>query len=702
MSTLGPKPHGFFLERRHTESKKKPKFLAPRRQKKVFVPKKTKIPTQTKFLCRSVSQETYPTNRQQEQKRKRIPKRTKQYKKKINQKTVHDDVQPYNHNQNQNQNQRRVEKKLSKQSVTRNIQRFTNTTIEDKPNNRNDTNDQKYVVNQKKKKPTHTKQKKKMFRGFSLDFKYSPKHRKNNNSLNKEDLSEYNRNKKKEFEEFLNQKKIKKIRDFKSESKTEENLFPILNSIDLNEYAKKNFSPRKKKKILGRKAQSFQHQLKYTPHKLQTPILKFEEQKDSKLALDLFEYLLYFMGEKKYVKKFQKKNQSKDNKKQSNKKLRTKSKKTQREGVRNNRYLTSRPNTNVSTNRNIDPNQIKNTDPNVPQGKEKAKFEQNDAIRKIIEVGLVNKNLRDEIYVQCCKQTINNGNIHSNLRAWGALCLVTQSFPPSEPLSTSLAKLLELNSQSKDVFIRRYARYARIKLDCIKSKKSGFIVPTEEMIRRIFAVPYDPIIFNVNIEDCMVSQKKFYPDAIIPYIVIYLTDKIKQTGGFAKEGLFRIPGNKQKVLELKDLLDRGIYDDEIEDPEMNHPFVYASLLKMWIRELNEPLIPSKFHHQIINCENFTNKVLRIVSQLPILNKLSLAYIVSFFKEMQQQHVLKITKMDINNLVLIFAPNLIKFKYESNDLFLIQKNSQKVKFFLSELIKNWKVDPYLRKINNIQY
>ncbi|KAJ3441885.1 rho gtpase activation protein [Anaeramoeba flamelloides] len=705
-------------------SSKKKKNRAKKSNKKKLYKQKRKSRRGRK---RSLSQEVFPIPQLEPKNEKRSKKKKKKTRKRIKKKkskknlTQSQSNTEVNTNQNENNSEipNGVQTKNTKQPLwAKKTIHISNSYTETKSKTRqNNKKMNKYGLIQKKK--LRSNQKNKLFRGFSMDFKHYRKNKKNQN----QNLRRFTVKKEKEFEEFLNQKGNKKIRDYKSESKSEYNIYPILNSIDLNEYAEKNFSP-KKKRLLRRKNKPLHSQLNYSPQKLQSPILKFDESKDSKLAVDLFEYLLYFMGEKKYVKKFKKKSSTSlsnttnintttpKTKTKMKTKMKTKTKtKTKAKAKTKTKTATAattttttKPSSKTKQNKqtevvtnNTNTNN-KTTSRQLPI-KANKQFEQNDAIKKIIKVGLTNKNLRDEIYIQICKQTTNNPNLHSNLRAWGALCLVTQSFPPSEKLSIVMIQLFESYNQSKDKFIRRYAKYAQIKLESIKSKKSGFLIPTDEMIRRIFAVPYDPIIFNVTLEDCMLSQKKFYPNEIIPYIIIYLIKKIKQTGGFAKEGLFRVPGNTQKTYELKDMLDRGTYDEQIEDPEMNHPFVYASLLKLWIRELYEPLIPIKFYQQILNQELDTEGIIQIIERLPALNKLSLAYVISLFQEMQNDSILKVTKMNIENLVLMFAPNIIKFKYDHKDLFLYQKMSQKQKKIISELILNWDVKPYLLQIEN---
>ena len=72
----------------------------------------------------------------------------------------------------------------------------------------------------------------------------------------------------------------------------------------------------------------------------------------------------------------------------------------------------------------------------------------------------------------------------------------------------------------------------------------------------------------------------------VPKIIISLSEAVKRLGGFSVEGVFRVPGDTEQVYDLRIQLDKGNYEINVDDP--NTP---ASLLKLWLRELEEPLIP---------------------------------------------------------------------------------------------------------------
>lgn len=84
----------------------------------------------------------------------------------------------------------------------------------------------------------------------------------------------------------------------------------------------------------------------------------------------------------------------------------------------------------------------------------------------------------------------------------------------------------------------------------------------------------------------MELQVESHPNLKIPRIVVVLSEAVSNLGGVDVEGIFRVPGDTEQVNELRIRLDTGDYNITIDDP--NTP---ASLLKLWLRELEEPLVP---------------------------------------------------------------------------------------------------------------
>lgn len=57
----------------------------------------------------------------------------------------------------------------------------------------------------------------------------------------------------------------------------------------------------------------------------------------------------------------------------------------------------------------------------------------------------------------------------------------------------------------------------------------------------------------------------------------------------------------------------------------------ASLLKLWYRELEEPLIPHEFYDECINHYDNPEAAVNVVLGLPHINKLVLCYLIRFLQ-----------------------------------------------------------------------
>lgn len=90
-------------------------------------------------------------------------------------------------------------------------------------------------------------------------------------------------------------------------------------------------------------------------------------------------------------------------------------------------------------------------------------------------------------------------------------------------------------------------------------------------------------------------------------------------------GFCRVPGDIDEVNMLKVRMDRW------NKPDCSDPHVPSSLLKLWYRELYEPLIPARYYDLCIqNCNNPAAAV-RLAEGLPEINRLVLTYLIRFLQ-----------------------------------------------------------------------
>ncbi|XP_075400133.1 protein FAM13A isoform X2 [Tenrec ecaudatus] len=140
--------------------------------------------------------------------------------------------------------------------------------------------------------------------------------------------------------------------------------------------------------------------------------------------------------------------------------------------------------------------------------------------------------------------------------------------------------------------------------------------------------------------------------AIVRSIVEYLTQH-----GLTQEGLFRVNGNVKVVGQLRLKFERGLHVDLGEDGDVCSA---ASLLKLFLRELPESVIPAAFRPRLLQLfrggrnDDQEDSLKALIKELPDTHYCLLKYLCQFLTKVAQHHV--DNRMDIHNLATVFAPN----------------------------------------------
>ncbi|NXY44639.1 RHG24 protein, partial [Ceuthmochares aereus] len=183
-------------------------------------------------------------------------------------------------------------------------------------------------------------------------------------------------------------------------------------------------------------------------------------------------------------------------------------------------------------------------------------------------------------------------------------------------------------------------------------------------IRRVIWAPFGGGIFGQKLEDTVRYEKR-YGNRLAPMLVEQCVDFIRQRG-LKEEGLFRLPGQANLVKELQDAFDCG------EKPSFDSStdvHTVASLLKLYLRELPEPVIPYAKYEDFLSCAKILSKdeesglqeLMNQVKSLPVVNYNLLKYICRFLDEVQSYS--GINKMSVQNLATVFGPNILRPKVE---------------------------------------
>ncbi|RVE52817.1 hypothetical protein evm_002474 [Chilo suppressalis] len=320
----------------------------------------------------------------------------------------------------------------------------------------------------------------------------------------------------------------------------------------------------------------------------------------------------------------------------------------------------------------------------------------NSVAQDILHATFANEKLRDELYVQLCRQTTENPHRDSLLRGWELLAVCLAFVPPSSAFQPALTNYVnrhrdpafadafpEVGKWPIHVQVSHYAGVA-----CKRLERIGFggkrqpRKPSTEDIDQARIQIFRQSMFGNTLAEVMALQKDRFPNRQLPWVQVALSQQILALNGKETEGIFRVSADVDEVNALKAKIDSWELPDASTLTDAHAP---ASLLKLWYRELYEPLIPDSLYASCVAAGGDVQACTRALQRLPPLNRLVLTYLISFLQQFTAPEVVSQTKMDSANLAMVFAPNCLRCT--SQDPRVILENARKEMTFLKTLISN---------------
>ncbi|KZS88649.1 hypothetical protein SISNIDRAFT_475905 [Sistotremastrum niveocremeum HHB9708] len=311
--------------------------------------------------------------------------------------------------------------------------------------------------------------------------------------------------------------------------------------------------------------------------------------------------------------------------------------------------------------------------------------------RWMLGEGILHGELRDEIYCQLVKQLSGNPQPDSVFRGWQLMSVLLITFPPSKNFEAYLRTFIEQRRGQKESRVDVMAKYCLGRLPIISQKGPRGKAPGLSEIESASDAPFNPSTFGEPLDTILRIQSRTYASLKVPIILPFLADGILALGGTQQEGIFRVPGDGDTVSELKARIDRGYYTlDGINDPH-----IPASLLKLWLRELQYPLVPEELYNDCIQCaasaeaNKDPEECLSMISRLPTINRRVVLFVISFLQLFLEDKVQTATKMTAANLALVMAPNLLRCN--SDSMAVVFTNAQYEQIFVYNLLLYLKCD-----------
>lgn len=289
---------------------------------------------------------------------------------------------------------------------------------------------------------------------------------------------------------------------------------------------------------------------------------------------------------------------------------------------------------------------------------------------ELIVRGCSKSSLRDEIYIQLARQLTENPNQES-IR-WGLvlMSIILSYFSPSSKFSPFLLSFLEghTHQMAQDVCLPRLEKRLRQNwLTYCRKPADG----REISIIRLSITKWPQYcgVFGESLEHLMSLQScsPHLKTLRLPWILTTLGDKLLETGGAETEGIFRCAADHDLIAQLKleiDCVDfRKITDAKLVHSLLSNvtdPHVIAGLLKLFFRQLYEPVFPMSIYDMCLQNSHDGHMACRIFNEhLPNLNKDVVAYLIRLLQTLSHNDNVTFTKMDNSNLSMVWAPNLLR-------------------------------------------
>ncbi|ESN98614.1 hypothetical protein HELRODRAFT_106880 [Helobdella robusta] len=283
----------------------------------------------------------------------------------------------------------------------------------------------------------------------------------------------------------------------------------------------------------------------------------------------------------------------------------------------------------------------------------------------VVAVEIMNKGwscmeLRDEIYIQLCRQTTRNPKESSLLLGWELMALCLGFLPPSTKFQSYLDRYITRTLETRDFtdqgHLHKLANACIKRLEKICSQTVVKHRPTLEEVEHSKRFLIDISMFGASLDDIIDLQKDRHPTLRIPWIQKVLSECLLElTKDQLTEGIFRVPGDTEEVNVLKSKCESWLSPSSAT----TDPHILASLLKLWYRELHEPLIPTEFYDLCVESYANPDSAIAIMDKLPEPNKVVLMYLIRFLQKFSVAEVSNVTKMDASNLSMVMAPNCLR-------------------------------------------
>ncbi|XP_055617363.1 uncharacterized protein LOC129762815 isoform X4 [Toxorhynchites rutilus septentrionalis] len=172
----------------------------------------------------------------------------------------------------------------------------------------------------------------------------------------------------------------------------------------------------------------------------------------------------------------------------------------------------------------------------------------------------------------------------------------------------------------------------------------------------------DGASINVPLPLCPPSDENPY----VPLLLAKCTG-IVESKGLGVVGIYRIPGNTAAISQLTEQVNRGMDEVTLRDPRWDDVNVVSSLLKSFIRNLPDPLLPNEMYHSFIEADKQSGQqrlieLKQLLNKIPTYNHETLKHLIRHLYAVSTNALVNL--MDPRNLAIVFGPSVVRSANES--------------------------------------
>jgi len=168
-------------------------------------------------------------------------------------------------------------------------------------------------------------------------------------------------------------------------------------------------------------------------------------------------------------------------------------------------------------------------------------------------------------------------------------------------------------------------------------------------------------ILRERVFGCDLSEYLYNSAQEIPLVLKICSQFIESKG--LLDGIYRLSGISSNIHKLRQLFDEDVVPDLYNDVNIiSDIHCVSSLLKMFFRELPNPLLTFQLYDSFVNCirdqnENKLEKIRSLVRSLPPPHYRTLKALILHLNRVSKAS--SMTGMTPKNLAIVWAPNLLR-------------------------------------------